>query len=37
MIQRRSALAELEQHTDFVGRHIGPSEADQKAMLAGEP
>jgi len=34
MIQRRSALAELEQHTDFVGRHIGPGEADQKAMLA---
>jgi len=34
MIQRRSALAELEQHADFVGRHIGPGHADQKAMLA---
>jgi glycine dehydrogenase len=34
MIQKRSALAELEQHTDFIDRHIGPGEADKKAMLA---
>ncbi|MBV8665215.1 MAG: aminomethyl-transferring glycine dehydrogenase [Burkholderiaceae bacterium] len=34
MNQGRSALADLEQHTDFVGRHIGPGDADQKAMLA---
>jgi glycine dehydrogenase len=27
-------LADLEQHSDFVGRHIGPGEAEQKAMLA---
>jgi glycine dehydrogenase len=34
MVQRRSAFADLEQHTDFVGRHIGPGESDQQAMLA---
>jgi glycine dehydrogenase len=34
MIQKKSALADSAQHTDFIGRHIGPNEADQKAMLA---
>jgi glycine dehydrogenase len=35
MIQKRAAFADLQQHTDFIGRHIGPDEADRKAMLAG--
>ncbi|MFI4941537.1 MAG: glycine dehydrogenase, partial [Burkholderiales bacterium] len=38
MIQKKSALADSAQdsaqHTDFIGRHIGPNETDQKAMLA---
>jgi glycine dehydrogenase len=33
MTQPRRALEELEQRTDFASRHIGPSEADQRAML----
>jgi glycine dehydrogenase len=33
MSQVRSALADLEQHSDFVGRHIGPGAAEQQAML----
>jgi len=33
MSQVRSALADLEQHSDFVGRHIGPGDAEQQAML----
>ena len=34
MSQHRPALADLEQHGDFVARHIGPGAAEQKAMLA---
>ena len=34
MSQHRPALADLEQHGDFVERHIGPGAAEQKAMLA---
>lgn len=34
MIQQRAAFEDLQQHTDFVGRHIGPDQADQAAMLA---
>jgi glycine dehydrogenase len=34
MVQKRAAFEELQQHTDFIERHIGPGEADQKAMLA---
>jgi glycine dehydrogenase len=34
MVQKRAAFEELEQHTDFIDRHIGPGEADRKAMLA---
>ena len=34
MIQKRAAFADLQQHTDFVERHIGPDQADQTAMLA---
>ena len=34
MSQHRPALADLEQHGDFVGRHIGPGAAEQQAMLA---
>ncbi|HEY4541331.1 MAG TPA: aminomethyl-transferring glycine dehydrogenase [Noviherbaspirillum sp.] len=33
MVQKRAALQELEQHTDFIARHIGPDEQDRKAML----
>ena len=33
MSQQRPALADLEQHGDFVGRHIGPGAAEQQAML----
>jgi glycine dehydrogenase len=33
MSQFRRSLDELEQRADFVRRHIGPSEADQTAML----
>ena len=31
---RASGLAELEGHDEFIGRHIGPSEADIASMLA---
>ncbi|HCE10599.1 MAG TPA: glycine dehydrogenase (aminomethyl-transferring), partial [Oxalobacteraceae bacterium] len=34
MNQKRAAFADLQQHTDFIGRHIGPNQADQKTMLA---
>jgi glycine dehydrogenase len=34
MIQKRAAFAELQQRDDFIERHIGPGEADRKAMLA---
>lgn len=34
MIQKRAAFADLQQHTAFVERHIGPDQADQTAMLA---
>ncbi|MCP5425917.1 MAG: aminomethyl-transferring glycine dehydrogenase [Gammaproteobacteria bacterium] len=33
MSHQRRSLDELEQRTDFVRRHIGPSEADQSTML----
>jgi glycine dehydrogenase len=34
MIQKRAAFEDLQQRTDFIDRHIGPGEADRKAMLA---
>ena len=34
MTPTRPAFEDLLQHTDFVGRHIGPGEADQQRMLA---
>src|SRR5689334_13024197 len=34
MVQKRAAFEELQQRTDFIDRHIGPGEADRKAMLA---
>ena len=34
MIQKRAAFEELQQRTDFIDRHLGPAETDQKAMLA---
>jgi glycine dehydrogenase len=34
MIQKRAAFEDLQQRTDFIGRHIGPREAEQQAMLA---
>ena len=34
MVQKRAAFEELEQHADFIDRHIGPGESDRKAMLA---
>ncbi|TCO79256.1 glycine dehydrogenase (decarboxylating) alpha subunit /glycine dehydrogenase (decarboxylating) beta subunit [Plasticicumulans lactativorans] len=34
MSHARRSLGELEQTTDFVGRHIGPTAAEQAAMLA---
>ena len=34
MVQKRAAFEDLQQHTDFIDRHIGPAEADRKAMLA---
>ncbi len=33
MSQSRRSLRELENHDAFVGRHIGPREADKQAML----
>jgi glycine dehydrogenase len=33
MIQKRAALHEMEQHSGFIERHIGPDEAERKAML----
>ncbi|MGE5651734.1 MAG: aminomethyl-transferring glycine dehydrogenase [Bacillota bacterium] len=34
MVQKRAAFEDLQQHTDFIGRHIGPAEPEKKAMLA---
>lgn len=34
MSEQRAAFHELEQHSDFIGRHIGPDESEQKTMLA---
>ncbi|MGH6953846.1 MAG: aminomethyl-transferring glycine dehydrogenase [Alphaproteobacteria bacterium] len=34
MSQTRRSLAELEQTTDFIGRHIGPGESDIGTMLS---
>ncbi|HVL77535.1 MAG TPA: aminomethyl-transferring glycine dehydrogenase, partial [Noviherbaspirillum sp.] len=34
MVQKRAALHELEQHTDFIERHIGPDAQERRAMLA---
>jgi glycine dehydrogenase len=34
MIQKRAAFSDLEQHTDFIERHIGPAETDRSEMLA---
>ena len=34
MVQKRAAFEDLQQRTDFIDRHIGPGEADRKAMLA---
>ena len=34
MVQNRAAFEDLQQHTDFIDRHIGPGEADRKAMLS---
>lgn len=34
MVQKRAAFEDLQQHTDFIDRHIGPGEADRKEMLA---
>ena len=34
MVQQRAALQSLEQHHDFIERHIGPDAEDRKAMLA---
>ncbi|MGZ9713868.1 aminomethyl-transferring glycine dehydrogenase [Glaciimonas sp. GNP009] len=34
MTQIRPTFEDLLQHTDFVGRHIGPDETDQQRMLA---
>jgi glycine dehydrogenase len=34
MIQKRAAFEDLQQRTDFIDRHIGPGEADRRAMLA---
>ncbi len=33
MVQKRAAFEDLQQRTDFIDRHIGPGEADRKAML----
>ncbi|OWW19360.1 aminomethyl-transferring glycine dehydrogenase [Noviherbaspirillum denitrificans] len=33
MVQKRAAFEDLQQHTDFIDRHIGPGEGDRKAML----
>ena len=34
MVQKRAAFSALEQHTDFIERHIGPADADRSDMLA---
>jgi glycine dehydrogenase len=34
MTQSRPALEDLVQHADFIERHIGPDQSQQKAMLA---
>ena len=33
MSQSHCSLRELENHSDFVGRHIGPREVDKREML----
>ncbi|GIZ51134.1 aminomethyl-transferring glycine dehydrogenase [Noviherbaspirillum aridicola] len=33
MVQKRAAFDTLQQHADFIERHIGPADADQQAML----
>ncbi|MFC7516602.1 aminomethyl-transferring glycine dehydrogenase [Herbaspirillum sp. GCM10030257] len=34
MTQKRAAFETLQQHSDFIDRHIGPAQADQNDMLA---
>ncbi|MEC4722012.1 aminomethyl-transferring glycine dehydrogenase [Noviherbaspirillum sp. CPCC 100848] len=34
MAENRVPFEQLEQHADFIERHIGPSDADQQTMLA---
>jgi len=34
MVQKRAAFEDLQPHTEFIGRHIGPAEAETKEMLA---
>jgi glycine dehydrogenase len=34
MVQQRAAFEDLQQHADFIGRHIGPAEPEKKEMLA---
>jgi glycine dehydrogenase len=34
MVQKRAAFEDLQQHSDFIERHIGPDEIHRKAMLA---
>ncbi|MQQ99133.1 aminomethyl-transferring glycine dehydrogenase [Glaciimonas sp. GS1] len=33
MTQTRPAFNDLQQHNDFIGRHIGPNQQEQQAML----
>jgi glycine dehydrogenase len=33
MVQQRAAFEDLQQHSDFIGRHIGPAEPEKKEML----
>lgn len=34
MVQKRAAFEDLQPHTDFIDRHIGPAEAETKELLA---
>jgi glycine dehydrogenase len=34
MVQKMAAFDALQPHTDFIGRHIGPAQAETKEMLA---
>ncbi|HEX7646804.1 MAG TPA: glycine dehydrogenase (aminomethyl-transferring), partial [Noviherbaspirillum sp.] len=34
MVQKLAAFDALQPHTDFIGRHIGPAQAETKEMLA---